>query len=360
MSPMLQVVLVAGAVAAAVGLAGFAIFVLLARRSIAAAAVIPTATTVLAFTAGVGVAAWTMFLSRHDLGVLVVICASAGVVALCTGLLLATRVRRLQADVMREAEERDRERALESSRRDLVSWVSHDLRTPLAGLRAMAEALEDGVASDPARYHHQIRIEVDRLSAMVDDLFELSRIHTGALRLRLERERVLAVDVVSDALAGAHPYALSRGVTLTSGSEPSSETAASASAPAVIDVDERQIQRALGNLVLNAIRHTPDDGHVDVSCYPDPDEADVVFAVTDECGGIPDADLPHVFEVAWRGEAARSPDAAAGAGLGLAIARGIVEAHDGVIAAANVGNGCRFEVRLPRAGGHPPLRTASV
>jgi signal transduction histidine kinase len=349
---MVQVVVVAGAISAAVGVAGFVVFILLARRSIAAAVLVPTVTTVLAFTAGVGMAAWTMFLSRHDLGVLVVICATAGIVALCTGLMLANRVRRLQASVLQETEARERERALESSRRDLISWVSHDLRTPLAGVRAMAEALEDGLAGDPARYHHQIRIEVDRLSDMVDDLFELSRIHTGALRLRLAREHVLAADVISDALAGAHPYATSRGVRLTSGSDPAAGTPPSAAPPVMVDVDERQIQRALGNLVLNAIRHTPDDGRVDVSCHADPNATEVVFAVTDECGGIPEADLPHVFEVAWRGEPARSPDAAAGAGLGLAIARGIVEAHDGAVAATNVNGGCRFELRLPLA--HPP------
>ena len=83
-----------------------------------------------------------------------------------------------------------RERNLESSRRELVAWVSHDLRTPLAGLRAMAEALEDGVAVDPARYHMQISAEVDRMTGLVDDLFELSRIHAGALKLSIEEVSV--------------------------------------------------------------------------------------------------------------------------------------------------------------------------
>src|SRR5207253_6633093 len=111
--------------------------------------------------------------------------------------------RELTTTADRLAESRERERALERSRRELVAWVSHDLRTPLAGLRAMAEALEDGVATDPARYHHRIRVEADRLAALVDDLFELSRIQAGALRLTLER--VPVADVVSDALASAQP-----------------------------------------------------------------------------------------------------------------------------------------------------------
>ena len=105
----------------------------------------------------------------------------------------------LAATSMRLAESRERERALERSRRELVAWVSHDLRTPLAGLRAMAEALEDGLAADPARYHVQMRQAVERLTGMVGDLFELSRIHAGALRLSLQQ--VWLADLVDDAVA---------------------------------------------------------------------------------------------------------------------------------------------------------------
>lgn len=333
MSPTAQVVLTAALAAAAVGAIGYAAFLLLARRSIAAAAVVPAVTTVLAFVAGFIATAWAMFLSTHDFHVALIVSAAAGVVALSFGLLLGSRVRDLQTTAMLDAEVRERERLLEAGRRDLVAWVSHDLRSPLAGLRAMAEALEDGVADDPARYHHQIRVEVDRLSSLVDDLFELSRIQAGALRLTLEQ--VSLGDIVSDALAGAHPYAESRGVRLTG--------TAAASVP--VSADERELHRALRNLVVNAIRHTPADGVVDVSVRTDDGAA--VLAVTDACGGIPEEDLPHVFEVAWRGQPARTPGPDGGAGLGLAIARGIVEAHDGQIGVRNVAGGCRFEVRLP-------------
>ena len=99
--------------------------------------------------------------------------------------------------------------ALEQSRRELVSWVSHDLRMPLAGLRAMTEALEDGLADDPSRYHAQMRAEVDRMVRMVDDLFELSRIHAGVLRL--SPQPVALGDVVSEAIAGADMVARARG-----------------------------------------------------------------------------------------------------------------------------------------------------
>ncbi|AQZ67678.1 two-component system sensor kinase [[Actinomadura] parvosata subsp. kistnae] len=234
-----------------------------------------------------------------------------------------------------------RERALEGARRELVAWVSHDLRTPLAGMRAMAEALEDGVVSDPAtvaRYHRQIKLEVERLSAMVDDLFELSRIHAGALRL--SRARIGLADLLADTMAGAEPLARAKGVVLT----------AEASAAVPVEADAGALGRALGNLVVNAIRHTPSDRTVVLRAEVDA-AGMACLSVTDCCGGIPEEDLPRVFEVAFRGEAARTPTADGGAGLGLAIAQGIVEAHDGVIDVVNDGPGCRFEIRLPLVGG---------
>ena len=237
----------------------------------------------------------------------------------------------------RLAESRTRERALESSRRDLVAWVSHDLRTPLAGLRAMAEALEDGVVDDDAgraRYHRQIRVESDRLAAMVDDLFELSRIHVGQLALSVTP--VMLRDLVSDALANADPIARSRGVQLTG----------VAGDDALVAVDVGQMGRALRNLVTNAIRHTPSDGTVEVG-YGVRSDGVPYLRVSDACGGIPAEDLPRLFEVGYRGEWARTPGDDTGAGLGLAIVQGIVVAHDGHIDVVNEHVGCSFEVRLP-------------
>ncbi len=238
----------------------------------------------------------------------------------------------------RLAQARSRERALEASRRELVAWVSHDLRTPLAGLRAMAEALEDQVVVDPrevSQYHTQIRREVDRLTLMIDDLFELSRIHAGALRL--SRRMVGLEDVVAEVVASAEPVARAKGVRLTG--------AAVRGMPVFIDTAE--MGRALRNLVTNAIRHTPSDGVVDVLAEVQSGMACV--SVSDACGGIPPADLPRVFDVAFRGESARTPGPQEGAGLGLSIARGIVEAHSGQIAVRNAGPGCQFLIRLPLA-----------
>jgi signal transduction histidine kinase len=329
------VVMVAALAAAVTGAVGWAVFVLVARRSIGAAAMVPPVTTVLAFTAGVAATSWAMFLSRHDFGVAMVICVVSGLVALAFGVALGARVRDLQERTVRADAERERERMVEAGRRDLVAMVSHDLRTPLAGLRAMAEALEDGVADDPARYHHQIRVMADRLSALVDDLFELSRIQAGALRLTFER--VDLGDLVSDTLAGAQPLATARHVRLTGHAGPLPD----------VRVDERALSRALTNLVVNAVRHTPAEGSVEL--VAEPVDGSVLLSVTDGCGGIPDADLPHLFEVGWRGEPARTPGQDGGAGLGLAIARGIADAHGGRLDVRNVAGGCRFELRLPEA-----------
>ncbi len=257
-------------------------------------------------------------------------------------LTLPAELRNLDAELTatheRLAQARSRERALEASRRELVAWVSHDLRTPLAGLRAMAEALENQVVVDPrevSQYHSQIRREVDRLTVMIDDLFELSRIHAGALRLA---KRMTGLeDLVAEVVASAEPVARSKGVRLTG--------AAVRGMP--VYVDSAEMGRALRNLVTNAIRHTPADGGVDVLAEVQGGLACVT--VSDACGGIPPDDLPRVFDVAFRGESARTPGPQSGGGLGLSIARGIVEAHSGQIAVRNAGPGCQFLIRMPLA-----------
>jgi signal transduction histidine kinase len=335
MSPWAHIVVLSIVVAAAVGIVGFSLFRAVARLSIRAATVVAAATPVAAFTAGLLVVGWRMFLSAHDLRVALVVSLAAGLVSIGLGLALAARVQQLEVQAAEERRHREVERDVEATRRDLVAWVSHDLRTPLAGLRAMAEALEDGVVDDPARYHERIRIEVDRLSRMVDDLFQLSRIQSGTLRLSLGA--VSASDLVSDTLAAAAPIADAKRVRLDG----------NAASGVRLNVDGNELQRALGNLVLNAIRHTPPDGEVLVAAAADGGTG--VLAVRDGCGGIPADDLAHVFDVGWRGTHARSPGPDEGAGLGLAIVRGIVEAHRGEVTVRNVSGGCEFAIRLPVA-----------
>ena len=233
---------------------------------------------------------------------------------------------------------RAREQALEASRRELVAWVSHDLRTPLAGLRAMAEALEDQVVTDPrevSHYHSQIRRETNRLSAMIDDLFELSKIHAGTLRLS---PRLVGLeDLVAEVVASAEPVARAKGIRLTG----------SAVRGMPVFIDTAEMGRAVRNLVINAIRHTPSGGTIEV--LGEIQSGLACVSVADECGGIPMGDLPRVFDVAFRGESARTPDPSGGAGLGLSIARGIVDAHSGQISVRNTGPGCQFLIKLPLA-----------
>ncbi|MGW2560399.1 sensor histidine kinase [Streptomyces sp. NPDC001514] len=354
--------------AAAAGLLGALVLRLLRHRSVAVSLTVVASVTVLAMLAGTLAVARAMFLSTHDLTVVTTVVAMAAVVSLATALLLGRWVvarsrelalaartfgeagsfaapgsaataelaelsKELEATSAKLAVSRERERALETSRRELVAWISHDLRTPLAGLRAMSEALEDGVVQDPERYFKQIRTEVERLNGMVGDLFELSRIHAGALALTPTRMSVY--DLVGEALAGADPLAREHGVRLVGDRVE----------PVPVEVDGKEMTRVLANLLVNAIRRTPADGTVAVAAERREDS--VVLSVTDGCGGIPEEDLPRVFDTGWRGSQARTPPA--GAGLGLAIVRGIVEAHEGRADVRNVTGGCRFEVTLPAA-----------
>jgi signal transduction histidine kinase len=302
------------------------------------------AVAVLSVLAGVVAVAQGMFISPHDLNVLMIVVALSGIVSLAIAFLLG---RRLAADATWAYEARERERRAEAGRRELVAWVSHDLRTPLAGLRAMAEALEDRVVTDPAtvgEYLRRMRQEADRMAGLVNDLFELSRINAGALNLSLMAIRL--GDVISDAVAAAAPVARARGVTLH----------AAESGWPTVRASEPELSRVVANLLGNAIRYTPADGTITVTGGRE--DGHGWFAVTDGCGGIAEPDLARVFDVAFRGETARTPRAAGaagrdghhdtgGGGLGLAIVRGLVEAHGGRVAVANAAGGCRFEVRLP-------------
>ena len=369
MSPQIQVVLIAAACTSAVGLLGIGVMRLLRRASLRLSLQAGSAVAVLAIVAGTLGTAETMFISPHDLGVMVMVCVVAGIVAFGFCWLLGRQVetsstalrhaarslgheaggfrspagpmaaelaalsQELTATAQKLEESRQRERKLEQSRRQLVAWVSHDLRTPLARLSAMTEALQDGIAADPGRYHGQIRAEVARLTAMVDDLFELSRIQAGTLQL--SPDRIVLSDLVSDAVASTEALARAKGVRL----------AGAGSEPLVIDADPRELSRVLANLLSNAVQHTPAGGSVHAEARQEADRA--LLAVTDGCGGIPEAELGRIFDPGWRGTQARTAGTDTGAGLGLAIVRGVVDAHHGQVSVVNTGPGCRFEVRLP-------------
>jgi signal transduction histidine kinase len=367
-----ELVLLAAGTSLAFSLVGLALLTLLRRRSFIVLLWIGVISTIAGVAGGVAIASKAMFLSATDARAVMVMLVAAGTVGVVSALLLGTRmgnaISHVAADAgartldiddgraalpptrelrdlvrhldrvfgsMRSAQER--ERAVEESRRELIAWISHDLRTPLAGIRAMTEAIDDGIVSDDetvVRYHRSILNEVHRLTSMVDDLFRLSQIHAGLLRLDVEP--VDLSDLVSDALSGATPAAVANGVALSGDI---------ARLDRAVDVSTEEFLRVLRNLLENAIDHTPHGGRVTVAAETTPAEA--IIIVRDECGGIPADDLDRVFELGFRGDASRSPAERPHAGLGLAIAKGLVDAHGGSIGVANDGVGCRFTVTLP-------------
>jgi len=231
-----------------------------------------------------------------------------------------------------------RHAADEEARRTLVAAVSHDLRTPLAAMRAMIEAITDGVVTDPdtvARFHATMGREVRTLSALIDDLFELSRLEAGQIALTLAPAAVS--DLVREVVEGLAAQAAAREVRLHAAVDDGTVAIATMNRPAV--------RRVLTNLVQNALRHTPADGAVRVSTAVVPEGVRV--DVTDTGEGIPASDLPHVFERFYRGEKSRSRETG-GAGLGLAIARGFIEAHGGRIwVESTPGRGTHVSFLLP-------------
>ncbi|MDX6379021.1 MAG: hypothetical protein QOI57_45 [Rubrobacteraceae bacterium] len=245
------------------------------------------------------------------------------------------------ARVLKEAAERERD--MEKARRDLIAAVSHDLRTPLASVRALIEAVADGVAAEEEtkeRYLSSARNELMNLGRLVDDLFEVAQIDAGVLRLELEEASLH--DLISDTLSSFHPQAERQGVRLvgevSDGVDP-------------VLMNPPKLQRVLYNLVSNALRHTPADGTVALRAQPDGEVVRVEVSDTGE-GMAPD-DLPRVFERSFRSEKSRTrrkEDGAPGAGLGLAIARGLIEAHGGQISVeSEIDEGTRFYLTLRRA-----------
>jgi signal transduction histidine kinase len=319
-----------------------------------------------------------MFISGHDLSLLLTMLTFAAALSVGFGLLyampLSSRIERVRAGTeriasgelgskvrveghdevaglawdfnrMARALERasEREREMEKARRDLIASVSHDLRTPLTSTRALIEALADGVADDPQterRYLSSANRELEHLSRLVDDLFELARIDAGVLELTLEEASLH--DLISDTISSFQPQAEQKGVHLVG------EVAG--------DVDPvlanpPRLQRILHNLVSNALRHTPADGTVALCAAPEGEGVRVEVSDTGE--GIATEDLPRVFERSFRGEQSRTrPEKGdtPGAGLGLAIARGLVEAHGGTMdVESEPGQGARFYFTLERA-----------
>lgn len=243
-----------------------------------------------------------------------------------------------------------RQREVDTLRRDLIAWVGHDLRTPLASVRAIVEALADGVVTDMPtvdRYLRTAKRDIGALALLIDDLFEMAQIDAGGIKL--EWQPVALSDLISDTLESFSAQAFEKNVALGGEVAPDVDP---------VQCDARQVGRVLNNLIGNALRHTPAGGQVTVNARTLGDSVRILIRDTGE--GIPPEDLPHIFERFYRSEKSRSR-VTGGAGLGLAIARGIVDAHGGRIEAASApGKGTQMVITLPKATAGQPGQPARV
>ena len=285
------------------------------RRQLAMGIAIGVGQLVVAVAAGIAL----MFVSAHDALVVGVITAFAALVAL-------RAVQLMGGGVMDDAER---------MRRDLVAAVSHDLRTPITSLRLLTDAIADDVVDDATRraYLGQMSTHLNALSALIDDLFELSRLEAGEIAWSLEQ--VPLDELVGETVEAMRVQADARHVEVRTELPPGLRPARG---------DPEKLQRVLFNLIQNAIRHTPADGSVVVRAEPAGDAVEI--EVADTGAGIPAPDRDRIFEPFYRGgaEAARPSN---GAGLGLAISRAIVEAHGGRIWLEDAASGTRVRFSLP-------------
>src|SRR6266540_2730986 len=314
-----------------------------------------------------------MFASAHDLLLAIVLLIFAGGIAMILGYFFTSAVTERILSLKRAAEElangdlqtrvlvngRDelsalsvtfnqmaeqlqvadqQQRELETMRRDLVAWASHDLQTPLASIRAILEALSDGVVDEPdmiKRYLNTAQRDVMSLSALMDDLFQMSQLDAGGFPL--SRVPSSLSDLVSDTLESFSELAYRESIKLEGQVEPDVDP---------VFMDTQAIGRVLNNLISNALRHTPAGGEIKVQAWRTSQGVEV--SVRDTGEGIQAHDIPHIFERFYRGDASRSRNRGTGAGLGLAIARGIVRAHGGDIRVeSQIGKGTQFTFYIP-------------
>ena len=240
------------------------------------------------------------------------------------------------ASRLEEAEQQQRE--TEQLRRNLLAWIGHDLRTPLASIQALVEALADGIVTEPAKAKHYLRTvqrDAASLSSLIDELFEMAQIEAGSLQL--DRQPISLSDLISDTLESFAVKAEEHEIVLSGSADPRVDP---------VWVDAGLIGRVLTNLIGNAMRHTSKGGAVSVSAQGV--IGGVRVDVYDSGPGIPAESLSKVFEQFYRGEQSRSRAYGGGSGLGLTIAKAIVEAHGGAIGAENrFERGARFYFVLP-------------
>lgn len=307
----------------------------------------------------VWITARMMFLNQHDLQLASVLLLFAGGISVSFGILISNSITSRLGDIVKAAHRiksgdlstrlvvhgtdevselakafndmagelenvNELEKSLEKSRRDLVAWASHDLRTPLTSLRAMLDALADGVVEDPEttqEYLKKSKNEVYRMSMLLNNLFELAQLDAGYIEHRGEYSSIR--DLISDSLESLSIHAEKRGVKLSGHTEPGID-------PVWMAADK--ISRVLQNLIENALRFTSSGGEVKVNAKMRGDD-EILITVSDTGEGISPEEIEYIFERFYRGEKSRSREGyeLGGTGLGLAITKGLVESHGGEI-----------------------------
>jgi signal transduction histidine kinase len=334
------------------------------RRTMSTQLLIVACAGTAAMAASVLAISMEMYISDHDLTVLVVVIAVSLVLALMVAWIVARTARasfdrfsatlervgggavvdaepsgwgeidELSAQLAAVSQKVEAARAeleqLDSARRRFFAWISHDLRTPLTAVRALAETIEEGAADAPERFAGEVRAQVETMSRMVDDLFELSKLTSGAVQVRTEQ--IGLRDVVSDAVADVRLAADGRGLRIVERGVDGQ----------VLWADPHQLGRIIVNLLANAIRHAPPGSDIVISAT-EPDRGRLVLGILDQGAGVAVEDLDRMFDVGWRADPARASSTddlvSSGAGLGLSIARGLARAHGGDVVAEVTGQG---------------------
>ena len=324
---MTSALVAAGSAALVVGLLGALLAAAVSSRSLRSGVLLAPLVAVAAMAAGILTGSRLMLFdagrSRHLLWLVLV----SLLVSVLVGAVLAWRAGALE-----------RARDAERTRRELIGHLSHDLRTPLAGIRAMSQALADGVGEQRDQYPARMLAQIDRAISMSDDMMTITTL--GARPAEVRSQPVDVADVLSGAVEGQQARAERAGVAIEAGAMPPSGSLLGPAVP-------REIERAAVNLLANAIEHTPRGGTIVVSARSEAGGKRVRVGVRDQCGGISEDTAARMFDALWRADQARSPESA-GSGLGLTIVRAIARAHGGEAEVLRHDDGCEVAFTVAR------------